>query len=564
MGYRVKGTLKLPDGTPGTNCEIEFTSRKNFTPMLTGMGVSIRTDSAGEYDVTLEYGAYAVMLRTGNTYPTAIGQIVVASDTVAGQDLPTLLEQSGWQPATPEYIQQITEWLERSESAATRSEASAIKSAEDGAAQADLAKSHADKAEFEADRASQITGLNTVADAIGLAALPLPDVWAPLSDSLRMVTGYGRDVLVGSDVVARMVSLSRNSTATYVGKDGFLKTAAVNEPRFEKEGLLIEGLSTNLVLNSKNPNPTSQEYTLKPVASRLGDVFKFAAANTSNTVKNFILTTLTQGKTVTISFIAKAEEIGSIVVALDGMFAATFNLKSGSVRGVPSGSSATITPIGDGFYMAKLTTTTTLNVTASLRLSNNGAFIADAVGDGMLIGNLQVEELPFATSYIQTNGAAVTRAAGFLGIPYAGNGAPSSDMQITMSAVIKTNLRVGESTALIDALDITPGSGVAVNADGFVVVSVFGVQWVSALKPDMTKAQVVAFTFNGATGAVALRVGNTVVTGNVVMPNALSRSAGSIGLLCRAGAESRTGYGTVRDFKIWHKFFSVEQLKAIK
>ena len=103
MGYRVKGTLKLPDGTPGTNCEIEFASRKNFTPVLTGMGVSIRTDSAGAYDVTLEYGAYAVILRTGNTYPTAIGQIIVASDTVVGQDLPTLLEQSGWQPATPEY-----------------------------------------------------------------------------------------------------------------------------------------------------------------------------------------------------------------------------------------------------------------------------------------------------------------------------------------------------------------------------------------------------------------------------------------------------------------------------
>ena len=278
MGYRVKGTLKLPDGTPGTNCEIEFTSRKNFTPMLTGMGVSIRTDSAGAYDVTLEYGAYAVILRTGNTYPTAIGQFIVASDTVVGQDLPTLLEKSGWQPATPEYIQQITKWLaeanasatgatasasaakvsetnskaseiaaeaDRSEVAvntadvrvkhsdvvaksaqvsidssatqaakstavsaadtatqkalaaaeseasafrsATRAEASAVKSAADGAAQAALAKSQADRAKAEADRASQISGLETVADAIGIAALPLPDVWAPLSDSLRLL-----------------------------------------------------------------------------------------------------------------------------------------------------------------------------------------------------------------------------------------------------------------------------------------------------------------------------------------------------------------------------------------
>lgn len=191
MGYRVSGILKLPDGTPGTNCEIEFTSRKNFTPVLTGMGVSIRTDSAGAYDVTLEYGAYAVILRTGNTYPTAIGQIIVASDTVVGQDLPTLLEKSGWQPATPEYIQQITKWLDRAESAATRSEASAVKSADDGAAQAALAKSQADRAKTEADRASQISGLDTVDNAIKIS----PFILDSERYSLERATG-GRQTII--------------------------------------------------------------------------------------------------------------------------------------------------------------------------------------------------------------------------------------------------------------------------------------------------------------------------------------------------------------------------------
>lgn len=146
MGYRVKGTLKLPDGTLGTNCEIEFTSRKNFSPVLTGMGVSIRTDSAGAYDVTLEYGAYAVILRTGNTYPTAIGQIIVASDTVVGQDLPTLLEQSGWQPATPEYIQQIAAWLADANASAASSAASA------SAAKVSETNSKASEIAAEADR----------------------------------------------------------------------------------------------------------------------------------------------------------------------------------------------------------------------------------------------------------------------------------------------------------------------------------------------------------------------------------------------------------------------------
>ena len=47
--------------------------------------------------------------------------------------------------------------------------------------EADRAKSQADRAKAEADRASQISGLSTVSDAIGLASLPLPDVWAPLT-----------------------------------------------------------------------------------------------------------------------------------------------------------------------------------------------------------------------------------------------------------------------------------------------------------------------------------------------------------------------------------------------
>ena len=182
MGYRVKGTLKLPDGTPGTNCEIEFTSRKNFTPMLTGMGVSIRTDSAGAYDVTLEYGAYAVILRTGNTYPTAIGQFIVASDTVVGQDLPTLLEKSGWQPATPEYIQQIAAWLAEagelasqaaaSATAAKVSETSAAASKDSAATSATAATNKASEAAASATNAaaSAATATTKASEAAASAA----------------------------------------------------------------------------------------------------------------------------------------------------------------------------------------------------------------------------------------------------------------------------------------------------------------------------------------------------------------------------------------------------------
>ncbi|WP_227656717.1 hypothetical protein [Aeromonas caviae] len=126
------------------------------------------------------------------------------------------------------------------------------KIASEGEGQAARAKVEADRSRDEANRAKDEA--DKAAGIVAAAALPLPDVWAPLSDSLRMITGYGRDVLVGSDVVARMVNFSRNSTATYIGKDGQLKTAAANEPRFEKEGLLIEGQSTNLFNKAAGTN----------------------------------------------------------------------------------------------------------------------------------------------------------------------------------------------------------------------------------------------------------------------------------------------------------------------
>lgn len=54
-----------------------------------------------------------------------------------------------------------------------------------------------------------------------------------------------------------LINFTRNSPATYVGEDGLIKTAAVNEPRFDHDpvtgeslGLLVEEQRTNLFTNS--------------------------------------------------------------------------------------------------------------------------------------------------------------------------------------------------------------------------------------------------------------------------------------------------------------------------
>ncbi|SMH63887.1 putative tail fiber protein [Escherichia phage vB_EcoS_swan01] len=90
---------------------------------------------------------------------------------------------------------------------------------------------------------------------------PLPDVWIPFNDSLDMITGFSpsyKKIVIGDDEITmpgdKIVKFKRASTATYINKSGVLTNAAIDEPRFEKDGLLIEGQRTNLLINSTNPS----------------------------------------------------------------------------------------------------------------------------------------------------------------------------------------------------------------------------------------------------------------------------------------------------------------------
>ncbi len=404
------------------------------------------------------------------------------------------------------------------------------KVASEGEGQAARAKTEANKAAASAALAG---------DIVTASALPLPDVWAPLSDSLRLITGYGREVKVGEDVVARMVNFSRSTTKGYQAKDGLQKTAAINEPAFGPIGCLVEGQSTNLCINSEN---ISTAWVRSGSATREKLTGIYTKITCEGGTMGFYSSGafLEVGKVYTVSFWAYADTLSSVRIG---------------VEKETGGRISTITSVPTRY---------TKTFTATQTVGTIVAYSAEGASGSFVVGGFQLEERSFATSYIQTNGASVTRVADVINIPYAGNGVPLSDMQMTMSAVIKANPRSGEPTALIDAIDITPNVGVFLSASGQIDIRIFDVQWNAGITPDLTKEQVVALSFNGATGQVIMRVGATVVTGSVVVPQGVPRSEGNIGLLCRSGINTRTGFGSVRDFKIWHKFFTVEQIKAIK
>ncbi|MGG5827688.1 phage head spike fiber domain-containing protein [Aeromonas salmonicida] len=111
------------------------------------------------------------------------------------------------------------------------------KVASEGEGQATRAKAEADKAAVAADQA-----VNVVRDS----AMPLPDVWAPLVDNLRLITGKGKEIKVGDEVVASRWEFERLSAATERQRDGKLRLVPAGIPRYEGGFLVKERGSTNL------------------------------------------------------------------------------------------------------------------------------------------------------------------------------------------------------------------------------------------------------------------------------------------------------------------------------
>lgn len=514
-------------------------------------GVTFYGPDGKPYEIDTVNSNTSLTLVTNYSGTTASGQAYAIDPTRSGSVASLAAQTSEVLKFSQKQFTQIQTWFTGAANANVTLESPAgqtitvpsyLKVTSEGEGQAARAKTEADKAAASATLAG---------DIVAASALPLPDVWAPLSDSLRMITGYGREVKVGDDVVARMVNFSRSTTRTYTAKDGTLKIAAINEPCFEKEGLHLDVQSTNLVTHSVDLREVSwakqqsgtgsapvvtANYAQAPDGSMTACRLQLnKGAGTSPMDYSGVLhpiSGLVVGATHTLSVWLKSANQNSYNIAL-------------SLNGLGL-INATITPEWRRFTITVVLDDPNRYPRLQLRGGQGTSDTAD-----ILTWGWQQEALPFASSYIPTNGAAATRAADLLQFVGPGNH-PDVLPGVPFTFAMRMSCEEAATGSQRDVL-ICPnigynllrraGSSIRYHRDGSGQLSV------SAPGKKMNVIAVKVTAENSCT----LRVGASQATRTEVLN--IGGKVSTINFTNLAGH--------VRDFRIWQHALTDDQIKAI-
>lgn len=235
--------------------------------------------------------------------------------------------------------------------------------------------------------------------------------------------------------LAPYVTFTRSSTATRYNSAGLLETVAANAPRYDYDpatlqlrGLLIEEQRTNIQPRSQEFNNSTwikfgatviQNAETAPDGSLTAH--KLVEDSATGLHYAYALHTLTANTTYSMSVYAKAGErsrfqLAGATPAWGSSITATFDLSTGQVV-QSSWTSASIVAVGGGWYRCTVIGQSAASPVSSqafqipLIASGTSQSYAGDGTSGIYLWGAQLEAGAFATSYIPTTTAAVTRAA---------------------------------------------------------------------------------------------------------------------------------------------------------
>jgi len=256
--------------------------------------------------------------------------------------------------------------------------------------------------------------------------VPAPLLFMPLRTDLSINIGTGS------------ATYTRSSTGTFIDQsDGLSKTAAIDAARFERQGVLIEGASTNLLLRS-------EEFDNAAYAKTDGATItanQAVAPDGTTTADEIDITSLSTSRVsqTTVSLSAGTYTFSIFLKAKPGQ-SGTFPIR------VFSGSGGFVSAavfIDDSAYTrASITTTTTSSGVISVFAGD--ARLGTQTLEVALIWGGSLEQLPFASSYIKTVASTVTRTADNLSIDAANIPAPTLDYSVSATVDLLGDLNASQ------------------------------------------------------------------------------------------------------------------------
>jgi len=355
------------------------------------------------------------------------------------------------------------------------------------------------------------------------------------------------------------ITFTRSTTATFVGSNGFIQSAAINAPRFDYDpvtlaakGLLIEEQRANVVTYSEQLdnvawNKTAVTVTANATTSPDGTVNAdaiYQTAVTSLQAVNSAAFVATIGVTYTLSVYLKAGTSRFVQVtfpstAMGATQYANIDLTDVTVT-ASAASTVSVASVGNGWVRVNYTVAATnlSNLSPFIIAINSGtaargAIITGNVANFFYVYGVQVEAGAFATSYIPTVASQVTRSAdvaSMTGTNFSSWYNPTQGTIVSSASTLKPP-SVSASNSVVFASDGTANERIQIVYDaGNITIAVFDGPFMAGFTAAYTLNQIVnsaiaykvndfAASFNGGTAT-------TDTSGTIPTVNRLSIGSG--------------------------------------
>jgi len=395
------------------------------------------------------------------------------------------------------------------------------------------------------------------------------------------------------------LSFERDSSATYIDKNTkLLMIANANELREEAKGFLIEGYSKNLFSDRKTLNWGNTRTTTSTDATKgidgTSDATKLtvdSALSTTHTITSPTSISVTSGETYTKSVFAKAGNgtgAGRYLQLATDSFGAwsndgnvVFDLVGGVVsNGVGDVFTATLPKqyqmeyIGNGWYRCSIqmicNSTSTLNQEIQMSDGGNSETFNGNGSDFIYVDWAQCEQLPFASSPINSSGEPAERSADDLSIDI--NNLPLNDKgALSVSAEISLLHEPAELTSNAYVWGIYLGNDdhllfkFTTSNNISAISQSSGVSAITSVHSNNVRGVPQQFTVTFAkTGLVTTYVGSETDSATQhedTWVNHTDSDVFSVGGYRNNGALKLWGH--MKDFKIWREDFTPDEVNTL-